>query len=339
MRALHTLLLSIIVLISACTSTAIRQNNSPDWVDGRSKHYSTQLYLTGQGMADNLIDAKDRARADLAKQFEVAINENSLQQQKYTQQQQDEQSTERLQQSITRQLITQTTRTVQGIEIADSWHDKNTGMNHALAVLSRNKAKQNFEQKINQLDQQSSQKTKQAEAEKNKLKKAAVVQQAINAQLERQAVQSALQVVDNSGRGKPETISLAELVRARDKLISEIKISPKTVGPQQQQLQPILSGSTASAGFQISTAEQADYTLLAEIKLNPALEKNRWIWLLGTLKLRLIDQNNNDIGIQRWPIKAASATIEQTEQRLLNEINTILKKELRTTLLGFSSVD
>lgn len=339
MPVLNILLLFFIILISACSNTAIKQNDQPNWLDDHSKNYPGQLYLTGQGSADNLNDAKDRARADLAKQFEVAINEHSLQQQKYTQQQQGEQSTEKLQQSITRQLITQTTRTVQGIEIADNWHDKNTDKHHALAVLSRNKARQNFEQKIDQLDQQSRQKIKQAESEKDKLKKAAVVQQAIDAQLKRQTIQNALQVVDNSGRGKPEIISLAELIHARDKLISKIRFLPKTIGVQQQQLQPILSGSAASAGFQISTAEQADYTLQAKIKLNPSLEKNRWIWLLGTLELRLIDRNNNDIGIQRWPIKAASATIEQTEQRLLSDINTILKNELRTTLLGFSSAD
>ncbi len=335
MRALHTLLLSTIVLISACTGTEIK----PSWLDGYSERYPSQLYLTGQGGADHLNDAKDRARADLAKQFEVAINERTQQQQQYNKQQQGEQSTEKLQQSVSRQLITQTTRTVQGIKITKTWYDKATHKHYALAVLSRNQAKQNFEQQINRLDQQSKQKIKQAEAENNKLKKAAHVQQAIEAQLKRQSAQSALQVVDFSGRGKPASISLAELIHARDSLIDKITLSTKTSGALAPQLKSILSGNTAHAGFQISDKNLTDYALLAETKLDPPIRKNNWIWLRGTLELRLIDNNSKVIGVQRWPIKTASVTIEQAEQRLLSGIDIILKNELRMTLLGFSGSD
>jgi len=339
MRALHTLLLSVIVLISACTGTTIKQDNPPDWIDSHSKHYPAQLYLTGQGSADNLNDAKDRARADLAKQFEVAINERSLQQQQYNKQQQGEKISEELQQSISRQLITQTTRTVQGIEIADSWNDQTTHKHYALAVLSRNKAKQNFEQQINTFDQKSKQKLKQAELENDKLKKTALVQQAIDAQLKRQNIQSALQIVDTSGRGKPASISLAELIRTRDSLIRKITLSPNTTGALEKQLLTILSSNSANAGFQISTDNQSDYTLTAEVKLDPPLRKNQWFWLRGTLEIRLLDNNRNNIGLQRWPLKAASVTTEQTEQRLLSDINDILKKELRTAVLSFGGSD
>lgn len=339
MRALHTLLLFTIVLISACTGTTEKQNNPPGWIDGHSKHYPTQLYLTGQGSADNLNDAKDRARADLAKQFEVAINERSLQQQQYNKQQQGEKISEELQQSISRQLITQTTRTVQGIEIADSWNDKTTHKYYALAALSRNKAKQNFEQQINSLDQNSKQKLKQAESETDKLKKSALVQQAIDAQLKHQSIQSALQVVDTSGRGKPATISLAELIRTRDSLIGNIRLSASTTGALSEQLQTIISANSANAGFQISTEEQSDYSLVAELKLDPPLIKNQWHWLRGTLEIRLVDNNSNNIGLQRWPLKAASVTSDQTEQRLLSDIHDILKKELRTAVLVFGTTD
>jgi len=339
MRASRTLLLSVIILISACTGTAIKQADRPGWVDGRSKHYPAQLYLTGQGMADNLNDAKDRARADLAKQFEVAINERSLQQQQYNKQQQGEQSTEQLQQSVSRQLFTQTTRTIQGIEIADSWHDQASHKHHALAVLSRNKARQHFKQQLDTLDEQSGQKLKQAEAETDSLRKAALVQQAIDTQLQRQSTQSALQVVDASGRGKPATISLAELIRTRDRLLNDITLLPKTRGALAQVLLSILSGNTANAGFKISTVGRSDYTLLAETKLDPPLDQKNWHWLRGTLEIRLIDNNSNDIGVQRWPIKAASVTEEQAEQRLLNDINSILKNELRTVVLSFGGSD
>ena len=49
----------------------------------------------------------------------------------------------------------------------------------------------------------------------------------------------------------------------------------------------------------------------------------------------MLDNNGNDIGVQRWPLKVASVTAEQAEQRLLSDIDAILKNELRTPVLGF----
>jgi len=339
MRKLQSLLLSTIVFISACAGTGGQRNGQPDWVDGQSKRYPSELYLLGQGMAENLDDAKDRARADLAKQFEVAINERSQQQQQYSKLQQGEQSTESLQQNISRQLVTQTTRTIQGIEIADTWHDQDKNQDHALATLSRNKARQQFQQQIEALDEQSRQKLKQADTEQDALRKAALVQQAIDKQLQRATAQSALQVVDASGRGKPATLSLGELLRTRDALIGRVKITAIAQGALAEKLTPIISGNAATAGFQISATKRADYTLVAEAKLDPAFKQKNWHWLRGTLELRLIDGNNNDVGVKRWPLKAASVTVEQAEQRLLSDMDKILKNELRETVLGFGGTD
>ena len=338
MRTPQLLLLSFIVLVSACASTGKQAGDLPDWVDGQSKQHPKALYLTGVGIADNLDDAKDRARADLAKQFEVAVQEQSQQQQEYTKQQQGEESAESLRQSVTRQLITRTTRTVQGIEIANTWRDNNTHKHYVLAALSRNKAKQQYEQQIHVIDEQSKQKLRQAEDETDALRKAAQVNDAIELQLQRMSVQSALQVVDPTGYGKPGNIPLGELMRTRDALINKINIEPISHGQLADKLIPVISGNTANAGFNITESAQAKYKLLAEAKLDPPLKKQGWIWLRGTLQLTLRDPNNNEIGIKRWPLKAASVTADQSQQRLINDIDKILKSELRNTVLGFADV-
>ncbi len=339
MQIHRLILLSFIVLISACAATGEHDIDLPEWVDGKSKQRPAALYLTGIGIADNLDDAKDRARADLAKQFEVAVQERSQQQQEYSKLQQGEESVESLQQSVSRQLITQTTRTVQGIEIAETWHDDVNHKHYVLAALSRNKAKQQYEQQISSLDEQSKQKLKQAENETDTLRKTAQVERAIELQLQRMSAQSALQVVDASGRGKPSNLPLGELIRIRDTLIGKIKINPIAQGQLAAKLTPIVSGNTATAGFDVTESGQADYTLLTETKLDPALKKDGLTWLRGTLQLTLRDRNNNDAGIKRWPVKAASVSAEQSEQRLLNDIDKILKNELRAAVLGFAKTD
>ena len=326
----------ITLLITACSFTPDNSDSPPDWVNGQSKKYASALYLSGQGSAPSLDDAKDRARSDLAKQFEVAIKEHGQQSQVFTSEQANGETMQSLDQRITRQLLTYTSRTLQGVEIVEQWQDQSRDMYYALAVLSRNKARQQFEQNIRTLDQQSSQRLLQAEAETSQLRRASLVQQAIDSQQQRIVVQSSLQVVDLSGRGKPPTLSLSELIRSRDALLQDISIQPAANGDMATELAKSLSGAIAGAGFSIENTNRADYRLTVRTLLDPVFEDNGWYWLRGTLEINLIDDAGNDVGVQRWPLKVSSTNIKRSQQRLLSAVDKLLKSELRDVLLGFA---
>lgn len=326
----------IIPFVTACSFTPENSESPPDWVNGQSKKYSSALYLSGQGSAPSLDDAKDRARSDLAKQFEVAIREHGQQSQVFTSEQSKGETVQSLDQKITRQLLTYTTRTLQGVEIAEQWQDQSRDIHHALAILSRKKAQLQFEQNIRILDQQSRQRLLQAEAETSQLRRASLVQQTIYSQQKRIAVQSSLQVVDLSGHGKPPTLSLSELIRSRDALLKDISIQPTATGDLNIELVKLLSGAIAGAGFSIENTGRADYRLTARTLLDPVFEDNGWYWLRGTLQINLIDDSGNDVGVQRWPLKVSSTNIKRSQERLLSTVDKLLKSELRDVLLGFA---
>ena len=149
--------------------------------NGNSSSYTGARYLIGRGTASTDNDARDRARADLAKQFEVAIEEQSHQSQRFEQTTKGTSTTQTLEQQVSRSLQTLATRTLLGAEIAHAWHDPVRKQHHALAILERTKARQQFEQEITALDQLTEQRLKQADTEAQPLVKAARVQQAINA--------------------------------------------------------------------------------------------------------------------------------------------------------------
>ena len=324
------------LFIAACSFTPDNPDSPPDWVNGQSKKYTSALYLSGQGSAPSQDDAKDRARSDLAKQFEVAIREHGQQSQIFTSEQVDGETVQSLDQKITRQLLTYTARTLQGVEIVEQWLDQSRDMHYALAVLSRNKAQHQFEQKLRALDQQSQQRLLQAEAETSELSRAALVQQAIDSQQQRIVVQSSLQVVDLSGYGKPPTLSLSELIRSRDALLKNISIQPAATGDMSIELVKLLSGAIAGAGFSIENTGRADYRLSVRTLLDPVFEDNGWYWLRGTLQINLTDDSGNDVGVQRWPLKVSSTNIKRSQQRLLSAADKLLKSELRDVLLGFA---
>ncbi len=320
----------------ACASTPDDDGGRPDWIDGQSIRYPQALYLSGQGSALAPQDAKDRARSELAKQFEVAVRESGQQTQTFSSQQAGGESLQSLEQKVSRRLLTSTSKNLQGVQIAEQWHDEANGRHHALAVLSRSRARFQFEQEISALDDQSRQWLRRADAEGLPLKRAGLVQQAIAAQQQRIVLQSSLRVVDTSGRGRPPSMSLAELERSRDTLLNRITLQPSASGEMASALTNLLSAACASAGFRLADSDLADYRLQVQAQLDPVIEQSGWYWIRGTLQLNLVDNAGNDIGVERWELKASSTTVERTQQRLLSDTDALLKDELRPTLLGFA---
>lgn len=324
------------LLATACASTPGEQGQRPDWIDGDSEKYPPALYLSGHGSAPSAQDARDRARSELAKQFEVAVRERSQQAQTFSSQQDGVESSQSLEQRVSRQLLTSTSKSLQGVQVAEQWYDGENDLHHALAVLSRSRARHQFEQEIGALDDQSRQWMVRAETENALLKRAAYVQQAIVAQQQRVLVQSSLQVVDASGRGSPPPLSLAQLERSRDALLNRVTLLTGASGEMAAEVADLLSAASAGAGFRIASSGEADYRLLARALLDPVIEQGGWYWIRGTLQLDLFDDAGNEIGVRRWELKTTSTSVERTRQRLLSDIDVLFKHELRDSLLGFA---
>lgn len=327
------LLVFLTLLATACSTP--HTNKMPEWINGNSQRYSTALYLTGRGSGENAQDAKDRARSDLAKQFEVIIDENSQQSQTFVSTGLEGHEKHSLDQSVSRQLNTYTTRNLAGVEIAEQWQSPETNMYHALAVLSRDRAQRQFEQEITAYDDASRSDIQRAQSEKSSLLKAALLQRAINNQQLRSEVQRSLQVVDSSGRGQPSSFSLSSLKQTRDALLKQVSVQVTTSEGELSELHKLLTAILAEAGFKGADDQVSDYQISALLINDPLEEERGWYWLRGTLQITLLDALGHEIGVQRWPLKASATTKKRAEQRMLSEANDTLKQNLRDSLLGF----
>ena len=58
-------------IMLACVALACAVGARPDWLDGRHPEYPRERYLVGVGDAEALDGARDRARAEIARVFEV----------------------------------------------------------------------------------------------------------------------------------------------------------------------------------------------------------------------------------------------------------------------------
>ncbi len=311
-------------------------NAPPAWVNGASEQYPLALYIVGRGVGATQEEAKDRARADIAKTFEVTVLERSEEQQSFARTERDGASQQQLEQTVTRNIMTRTGKLLNGVEIADVWQDPAGARAYALAVLSRSKAAEQLRQEISELDTATEHYIQRSRTEPQGLTKVAFAHQAVIAQQERIGLQRSLRVADQTGAGLPPKWSLAQLALDRDELIHRTRIFPTHEGLYVAGLVDVLNGSIGAAGFTVASATLSEYRLRAEVELDDPIYQDGWIWIRGALEVNLTDRDGKPLGVQRWPLKVSATEEARARGRVLDAIESILKRDLRSTLLDFA---
>jgi LPP20 lipoprotein len=335
------LTLATILLIGACTTAMTKDNGKqpPDWVNGVSSRFPASQYLIGRGAAADLDDAKDRARADLAKVFEVGITAESSDIQTFERVaggNNGEGASSKGQLQISRNIQTRTDRVIRGVEIADLWQDPRSGTHYALAVLRRLQAAQTLRDDIDRLDEATRLYVAKTNAEKDPLKRIAAASRAVEAQIERASAQRSLQIVDITGRGVPPSWPLAQLRSERETLFQDLTLATRTSGPDGDAIHDILDGAVSAAGFTIMSPGQAKFTLSAAFDLGDLEQREGWYWKKGTLDVSLSDADNKVRGTHRWNIKSSALSKNDAQRRALDQVDKILKGDLRAVLIGFA---
>ncbi|MDP6809031.1 MAG: DUF4384 domain-containing protein [Desulfobacterales bacterium] len=114
----------------------------PDWVLGKGHpNFPQQRYLVGVGFSDmNSVSANESARSNLAKNLKVKIRSTMV----------DISTTEKT--HIESVIETEVDTVLEGVEIKDGWLDQSKGVYYALAVVERNLAASNIQDKISKIE-------------------------------------------------------------------------------------------------------------------------------------------------------------------------------------------
>ncbi|MDZ7663675.1 LPP20 family lipoprotein [Thiohalophilus sp.] len=326
---------ALVMMLTGCAGPGTGDDR-PAWISGNSKAYPTEQYLIGRGEAEHAAVARDRARADLAKIFEVSISEQSRDITEYSRTTgSGEQTQSSLETAISRQIATRTDQTLSNIEIAEIWQDPDSGRHHALAVLDRLKAGQQLRDAIQQLDNLTGKVIEDAWQQSELLRQLARANRAVETQLQRRALQRQLQVIDPIGRGVPSRYQLERLLHDRNNLAQRVRIRTHIEQDASGQLPTIINGALAEAGFR-QVDDHANYQLDASLDLT-SFPDQQWHWVHGNLTIVLRSLSNKSVqGSHRWEIKQAASQPLLARQRALQSLNDRLNNELRDVITGFA---
>ncbi len=321
------------VSLSGCASVPTA---APDWVTGKSAQYPDSRFLVGRGQADSLEDARNRARADLAKVFQVAVSVETSDVTQFAS------TTEsggqaRTESQVTRNIVTRTDQIVRGIQIAEAWQDPSSKAHHALATLPRLQAATGLRQEVERLDAATRGHVNQARSAQDLLAQVASASRAHDTQRERDAVQKMLQVVDVTGRGVDPEFNSGQLAADLAALLKRVRMKPQAAPGSQDGLERMLSAALSAAGFVPEAGAGAPYILVGSLQLDDLGVIDGWYWMRGTLEVHLADAVSGKVrGNKRWEIKTSSAQKVTAQRRALDEADAVLKRELRPAILRFA---
>jgi hypothetical protein len=322
------------VLLFGCA--ADRSNSKPDWVDGPSAKYGDTQFLIGRGQASNQEEAKDRARADLAKIFEVSINVETADTQTYKSAGAKGKTETQSTSQVSRTIATRTDQIIQGVKIAEIWQQPATKTYYALAVLPRLQAANSLRQEIERLDTATQNDIQQARNNPDLLIKIAAASRALNAQVQRQSYQKSLKILDRTGLGLEPQWNIGKLTSDLDALLKRVHIAARISPDSPGELGTMLSGGLSTAGFLTETGQNPDYLMEASLQLNDLGIQDSWHWFRGTLEIKLSEQANGRIrGTKRWDIKSSGQQQTVARQRAIEQVDAILKKDLYGAIIGF----
>jgi hypothetical protein len=325
----------VALMLSLLSGCASQPSATPDWIAGDSAKYSSAQYLIGRGQAAAQEQARDRARADLSKIFQVAVIAESEDVQKFKT---DPAGPGQYQGQASRSITTRTEQIVRGIQIAEMWQDPVSKSHYALAVLPRLQAAASLRQQISQLDEVTGTHIEQSRKNIDLFLKIAAANLALESQQERDSLQKSLQIVDTVGRGLEAKWNSAKLKSDLDELLKRVRISSKVVAGSTHGLEDVVAGALAKAGFMIETGQNPDFGLQAKMELVDLGLQEGWYWQRGVLEVTLTEAASGRVrGTKRWNIKSNAQDKENAIKRALNQADEILKQELRGTIIDMAN--
>ncbi len=336
-----------VIALTGCATKATQ----PDWVTGESDNYQRTEFLLGRGQASTQEEAKDRARADIAKVFQVAVTVASEDMQRFkTQTKNDQAASDGAQEDgnpnqngqyenqYSRRITTRTEQVIRGIQIAELWHDPATHNHHVLAILPRLQAVNNLRQEINELDEITRRHISHAQNHTDLFLKIASASLALASQHAREAVQKSLQVVDRTGQGVATTLSSGQLQASLGELLRRVKLASLTAADAPPGLAEIVAGALAHAGYLLEDQKQAEFIVRAQLNLTDLGLQEGWYWQRGHLEITLSEAASGRVrGTQRWLIKSSAPDKNGAAKRAMNQVDTVLKLEMGAAIIAMAT--
>lgn len=285
-------------LLSACATT------QPDWIRGKSAAYPDAAFLTGVGADQQRSQAEDRARAEIAKIFQVNIQSKESISESSLLTKLGKVSSEEYSQHATSALETTTDKLLRGVQIVALANDEKSGTVYALAALDRAQAARALREKLATIDATVVRHVTSAAESTSPLLRLAHYLQAIVANKERAAVATDLRIVDPAGWASPAKYRQGELVAAAETAARAISVTIVLTGDDQQIVATAIVRALNDIGMTV-VSTGANVTLTGRITLEE-YQRDAMDWAITSAQVEFITAQGERLATLRTKVREAS---------------------------------
>jgi hypothetical protein len=296
----RTLMLSALLL--ALASCAPRP---PQWIAGPSEQYPVAAWFTGVGIDTDRVRAEDRARAEIAKIFEVQVHARDVSSESHWLSRTEAGASEEYRQQVAAELSAGTDRVLSGVRIAEVWTDKG-GRVHALAVLDRLRAAQALRGELAELDLETAETVRRAEAQAVPLRRLGGYLQALQLLERRRPLAGDLALVDPSGIVPAAPYGAADISSRADAAAADIRLGVELDGDRDRVVQGALIRALAEVGFRLAPAGEADLLLRGGVTME-SYAVAPLQWAVATAQVEFV-------GADGAPLDAVRASVREGSQ-------------------------
>jgi len=319
--------------LSGCASTV------PDWVgDGTSKDYPANQYLTATASGDTSEDAAEKARLEIEKIFHPRFDLEYLKTLSLGNIVIDGKHQNLHAKRAAEVVNERLGNLLNGIRVAETWSDIKARKFHALAVLPRAQVAAKLNEELYNLDRATQAFLRETKRKSDTLDKIQLTTHAIDTQVARRSLTRTLQSVDRKGRATPPRWRLNSLSASLDALLLQVRVSQEVTEDPSGKLKKSLTEALSLAGFYIDSSKRPEFIMRGSLELTDMGERDGWKWMSGVVEVRLVEsRTSRNRGKIRWSIQAAGKTKEQAQQRVSAKIDSLLKAEMRGTIVKFAT--
>jgi len=297
MKKISLILVSLFLI--SCSAAAKKggdgiinsSSRMPDWVNGASASYPSSAYLLGVGSADDLDSARDRARGEISKIFSADIQSAStVFESERTVSSGGKSATESATGAAT-DLKAISKKTLEGIEIAESWQDKSSFRWYALATLERAKIRRIYSEKLAETEEQLSLYEKQIDSATNNMDRAMAALKAKSLLKTKDSLEKDLKVIGGSGSFSGMESSSAIRTKV-ESAIAALGVYVE-VSPANSRISTEITKTLISLGMRVSeSSDGMDIRVRCQAEMMPFQDpslKSRWKWYAGEASVNLTD--------------------------------------------------
>ena len=197
----------------------------PDWIDGSTEAYPHDRYLIGVGSGPGLDSARDRARAEIARSFEVHIEDEVLDRTESSTAAEGDPSARIVVEQIAIETRTTTAADLEGVRIAELWTDPDTQQTYALAVLDRQAAARVFLHEVQARDAELEGHLAAARVEQDALARVRALVRAVRASQARDVLAARTRVVGGPAAASDAGGRTAEIERELLRAVSDVRFA------------------------------------------------------------------------------------------------------------------